>query len=567
MSDVNGAARRRSSRFRAAAGGALIIALAASACMTSAPPQTTPPASKVLSLPGFRVSPPNGRGWKGDADRASRTATFSKKYSGLVRAVFDEQRIAEIFVTPLILPPAQWSAAREDLMASLKSEDGRPSARWSSRPLPDRMVEYSTSEDFVDLTKEDLGLETFIDEPGFKEKTLIGICFPADLETTHRYFEINIRITEVDTFPRLHADQRLSLLDAVVANLEIVGPFEDTPEPTGALARAVLAGDLEAVRTAVDRGADVNAKLPDWTFFEMAALCDCRDLAGILERNGGIAAVFGGETALRPFELALIADMPEIAALFLDRGITLEPAPADGPPPLALAAGLGYAEIAAKLIERGASVDSRAVGGRTPLMLACESGSIECVEALMEAGAGLDLQSEDGGTALLTSVDWGRTGIMRLLLSNGADVNLQDNEGWSCLLVAVFQGDAGLVDELIAAGADLDANVYATGRTALVQALEDGKFDIARKLIDAGADVNRHKDGQVTPLISAAAQGRADLVRILIDKGAEVNVRTDDGLTALSMAGATGRAAVVEILLKAGARKIPTPRGAVRGPS
>ena len=115
-------------------------------------------------------------------------------------------------------------------------------------------------------------------------------------------------------------------------------------------------------------------------------------------------------------------------------------------------------------------------------MFACESGSLECAQALIEAGAGLDLQAEDRRHRIMTAVDRAASRSMRLLLENGADIKIQDNEGWSCLLVAIFQGDAGLVGELIAAGAEVDANVFATGQTALLQALEGDKFDIARML-------------------------------------------------------------------------------------
>jgi uncharacterized protein len=537
-----------------------LLSAAAAACVTTAPPQATPPASKTLTLPGFRVSPPPGRGWKGETDRASRTATFSKKYGGLLRAMIDEQHRAEIFVTPFFVPPELWSTVGAELTSALKSDyianAGLASASgWMPRPLPGRLVEYFVREDFIDATEKDTGLDTFSEEPQFKEKDLYGLSFPPDLETAHRYFEISVRITEIDGLLALHDDQRLTLLDAVVASLEILGPFEHLKGPTGALARAVMAGDTEAIQTAVDQGAGVFAELPDWTPVEVAALSDRRDIGGLLGRDGGVAAVLGDETALTPFLLALLAGRADIAALLLEKPVPPGAAPAAGPPPLVLAAGLGATGVVAALLGRGADVNARGAGGRTPLMLASESGSLQCVEALINAGAGLDLQAEDGGTALMTAVDWGRRDVMRSLIGAGADVNIQDDEGWSCLLVAIFQGDAGLLGELIDDGADIDANVFATGQTALLQAIEGDKFEIADLLVAAGADVNRHRDGQPTPLMAAAAKGRAELVRLLIDKGADLNVRTDDRRTALSIAETGSQTAVADILRKAGAKK------------
>lgn len=558
MQRADGGVRGRKRGFRAVAGAVLVAA----ACTTVVPPRTAPPGSEALSLPGFRVSPPSRRGWRGEEDRPSRTASFSKKYSGFFREWLEDEAYADILVKPLFVPPALWTAAGEELLTALKTDYAGaaglgPETVWKRHSIRGRRVDYTTSKELTSHSPDAIGLWTSLEAIRVRMKVLRGLFFPPDLERTHRYFEIWVGITELNYFLSLHDELRLSLLDAFVKSLETVGPFEELPGPSGSLARAVLAGDAEAARKAVEDGADADARLSDWTPFEMAAFCDRRDLAGILDRNGGLAAIFDDPTDLRPFLLALVADRPDIAAFLLDRAADPVTGPSDGPPPLALAAGLGYVEIVTRLLERGADVDARAQGGRTPLVLACESGAADCAEALMAAGAGLDLGSESGSTALHAAVDWGRPEIVRSLLANGADVNVQDNEGWSSLHVAIFHGDAGLVGELVAAGADVDANVFTTGRTALLQALEDRKFDIARMLIDAGADVNRHKDGQTTPLMAAVAAGRNDLVRALIEKGAEVNVRADDGRTALSIAEAGGQQAIAEILLKAGAKKRP----------
>ncbi len=560
MRSVGVGLRGRRPGFRAVSAAALVAAAFASSCTAAMAPRSIPRTPHVLSLPGFKVPPPSRRGWRGAEDRPSRTASFWKKYSGFFREWLEDEAYADILIKPLFVPPALWTAAGEELLTALKSgyagEAGlEPEAVWKRRSVQGRRVEYTTGRELTDLSADDIGLWTSGQAVKVRTKVLRGLYLPPDLERAHRYFEIWIGITELNYFLSFQEDLRLPLLGAVVKSLEAVEPFDDLPGPTGSLARAVLAGDAAAARQAVDAGADANAGLPDWTPLEIAALCDRRDLAGILDRDGGLAAVFGDQAALRPFLLALIADRPEIAAFLLDLGAAPGTGPPDGPPALALAAGLGYVEIVRKLLELGADVDARSHGGRTPLMLACESGAADCAEALIASGTDLDLQSEGGGTALHAAVDWGRDEIMRSLLANGADINIQDNEGWSCLHVAIFHGDAAIVGELIAAGADVDANVHSTGRTALIQALEDGKFDIARMLLDAGADVNRHKDGWTTPLMAAVARGRDDLVRSLIDKGAEVNVRADDGRTALSIAEAGGRQAIAEILLQAGAKK------------
>ena len=561
MPNTRERARRKGPASIAAAEFVLASLLACWMCSTAAPPKTTPPAPKPFSPPGFRVPAPPGKGWHGSTEASIRTVTFWKKWGGLVRWLTDEMRRADIVVASHLVPLDQWPLAGEELTTFLKNEYAMAigfgvSAAWTRGAVAEREFQYLRREVLIDATEEETDLDTLTEEPRFKENGLFGLHFPPDLERRHLYFEISVRTTHIDTILPLHEDPARPLFEALVRGLEITEPFADLPGPAGALARAILAGDSEAALKAIDEGADVNAALPDWTPLEIVAWCDRRDIAGMLVRDEGLAGVFNGGTALTPFLLALVAGRPEIAAALVERGVRLEGEAKEGAwAPLPMAAVLGYPGVVSRLIERGAGVDVRAMGGRTPLMLACESGSLECARALIEAGAGLDLEAGDGGTALLTAVDWGRREIMRLLLESGADINIQDAEGWSPLLVAIYQGDAGLVEELLAAGADVDANVYATGQTALLQALQGDKFEIARVLIDSGANVNLRKEGQWSPLMVAVSKDRSDLVVLMIGNGADVNTVSDDQQTALKIARDKGLTVLAELLVKAGAKR------------
>ena len=60
-----------------------------------------------------------------------------------------------------------------------------------------------------------------------------------------------------------------------------------------------------------------------------------------------------------------------------------------------------------------------------------------------------------------------------------------------------------------------------------------GYLDIARLLVEKGADVDARDDTGVTALMNAAWDQRLELVEFLIEKGADVNARDQDGKTAL----------------------------------
>jgi uncharacterized protein len=59
---------------------------------------------------------------------------------------------------------------------------------------------------------------------------------------------------------------------------------------------------------------------------------------------------------------------------------------------------------------------------------------------------------------------------------------------------------------------------------------------VVRVLINAGADINAHKEDGATALIFAASMSEGEIVTALLAAGAEVGLETNDGGTALSAA-------------------------------
>lgn len=58
-----------------------------------------------------------------------------------------------------------------------------------------------------------------------------------------------------------------------------------------------------------------------------------------------------------------------------------------------------------------------------------------------------------------------------------------------------------------------------------------GGVEVARVLIEAGADINRPSEHGRTALHMAAAWGHADVVRLLLENGADATITDDEGLT------------------------------------
>jgi ankyrin repeat protein len=59
------------------------------------------------------------------------------------------------------------------------------------------------------------------------------------------------------------------------------------------------------------------------------------------------------------------------------------------------------------------------------------------------------------------------------------------------------------------------------GMTPLLYAARDGRIDIVRMLLEAGADINQRDANDIPPLIAAITNNHPDVARFLIDRGAD----------------------------------------------
>lgn len=101
------------------------------------------------------------------------------------------------------------------------------------------------------------------------------------------------------------------------------------------------------------------------------------------------------------------------------------------------------------------------------------------------------------------------------------------------LHTATFLGDLKSVQQHIEAGSDLDLKEPTMGSTALISASVFGKTDIARALIEAGANLDiQNKEGS-TALHSATFLCYSEIVEELVAKGADKTLKNIYGYTAL----------------------------------
>jgi ankyrin repeat protein len=96
----------------------------------------------------------------------------------------------------------------------------------------------------------------------------------------------------------------------------------------------------------------------------------------------------------------------------------------------------------------------------------------------------------------------------------------------------------------------------------LHEVAEKGLVDMARLLLDAGADINARGWLQSTPLQRAAQRGHREMTVLLLEKAAKPNLLDEDGNSALYYASEpTPFSEVIALLEKAGGVRVQRGKG------
>jgi ankyrin repeat protein len=164
------------------------------------------------------------------------------------------------------------------------------------------------------------------------------------------------------------------------------------------------------------------------------------------------------------------------------------------------------------------------------LLIACESNKKTETKEKPEVQ-----KTEIPKTDLHSAVFNNNLGLVQQHIDAGSDVNmLEPSRESTPLISAAFLGRTEIAKLLIENGADLNyQNIE--GSTALHTAIVFDKTEIANLLIDAGCDLNIKNNSGSTPLHTAAFFCRKSVLQSLIDNNADKTIPNNDGLTALQV--------------------------------
>ena len=309
----------------------------------------------------------------------------------------------------------------------------------------------------------------------------------------------------------------------------------------------------------------------------------------VLAGTGFLLAAPDGTTALHR---AVYEDRTKDAKELLAAGADPSVRNRYGVMPLFLACANGNEELVRALLQAGARAGERSGGGVSPLMTAARTGCVGPVKALLEAGAHAAARDAKGQSALMWAAVEGHSEVVEILLQAGAERDGALASGFTAWFFGARQGHGGVIDILLAHGAEVNAVIDQggggraprKGTSALILAIENGHFDLARRLLEAGADPNDLRSGHA-PLhvlswvrkprrgdgIDGAPPPRAggilsslQFAEVLIEHGARVNLQLGrnargghrlgrPGCTPFLLAARTADLPYMKLLLKHGA--------------
>jgi ankyrin repeat protein len=149
------------------------------------------------------------------------------------------------------------------------------------------------------------------------------------------------------------------------------------------------------------------------------------------------------------------------------------------------------------------------------------------------------MQNDFSDSALKTNAELGRELISEILKPDRGDIC----DHAKCLRLIEQRASLEIPSED-------DMN---SGEIALTGTMRLGQDDIAKALIEAGANLDARDSSGNNALMCAAVYDRPEMLKLLIEKGSPLDEQNQEGHTALIWAGYWDKPDIAEILIRAGA--------------
>eukprot|EP00919_Chromeraceae_sp_WS-2016_P033014 GHVR01078058.1.p1 GENE.GHVR01078058.1~~GHVR01078058.1.p1 ORF type:complete len:993 (+),score=183.42 GHVR01078058.1:31-2979(+) len=331
-------------------------------------------------------------------------------------------------------------------------------------------------------------------------------------------------------------------------------------EGISALHLACSEGSVGVVKVLLDHNVDVNVvsksgNTPLHYAVEgsnpSVSEVDVLDIVALLlDHNAHVLTTNqSGET---PFEVS-VRHFDEVSIQLLKHYSDLNQPDHFGRTPLHQAAIGGNPLICQKIIDMGGLLDLQDYSGSTPVSYASSTSMFDLVivEVLVKNGANLNIPDNEGATPIILTCKNGNIKMTEYFIKTiTADITHTDNYGRNSLHYASHRGVLDQVDMLIYGGIDVNTVDKWKG-TALQYSIDGpGIVTVTTRLLCADADVNIADDMGRAPIHFISKHQHTDIARLILEGGANVDTKTHSGETPLLIAVREGNDVMVKFLIE-----------------
>ncbi len=267
------------------------------------------------------------------------------------------------------------------------------------------------------------------------------------------------------------------------------------------------------------------------------------------------AAAKGAADAHQIGDAAERGDLETVRAL-IRKHVDVNAPSADGTPALHWIVRLQDIETARLLLKAGADANRSNRYGVLLLHLAINNDDLAMVKLLLSAGADASSSDTTGENCLMMAARGGNLDIVKALLDKQVAVDAVDPEYHQTpLMLAARAGHAPIVSLLIEHGARVDTQTR-TGNTPKFRPPSSNSGSKGAGIVRGGWPERGERDptpGAKTPLLYATREGHENVAKILLDAGAQIEKADADGVTPLLMSVLNGHISLAQMLIARGA--------------
>ena len=341
-------------------------------------------------------------------------------------------------------------------------------------------------------------------EAGYSQLAELLIAHKANTNKAKVYHQVRLRNIE-------KAQTRAASAKDTPSPLSTKKSLIDTARLTP-FQKAALQGDVQAIKTALEEGVDVEEFSQD------------------------------GET---PLMLAASKGHHKVIQMLLSSGANIDATSAKGWTTLMNAVRKKDARTVDQLISNGADVNHLSPDRWTALAEAAYQSQEEIVRMLLRCGADTESRSSHDWTPLMHASYKGDEAAVKLLLDAGADMEVTSGHDETAILLAAAGGYTNIARILLDAGCAPEPPWAKDQNGGSMEGTQKAKSKAV-----GGSEDRAHTQGW-TPLMLASQGGHEKIAQILLGFKVNIEVRSPHGKTALEIAQENERIEIMQILKEA----------------